>query len=759
MSRLARLVIHWPRTVGALLIGITLVAVGGVRYLTLDSASSHLFLRQSAAYTVYQQFLTAFGSDESLLVAVHTPARSLVEPEGLAVIKQLTRELSNLPQVASVVSLSNAPDMTRLAITPFGIAIPRLLESDSLSPVQQQMLPQNTLLMGTLLARDRHTAGILVVPNDTIADPNERDAWLVEVRQIAGRYAAPGRQTYVAGTPLERYDVSRYLERDQRLLIPLVFAILVGMTWWLYGVKRLALIPLTCVLLSLLWTMGTVGFLGTPLNVVTSLLPPVIMVVSISVAIHVMNQFLDEQSRGRRGATAVYQALCHVGTACCLTSLTTMLGFFSLLASPVPAVREFALFAGIGVGLSFVVSITCAPIMLLRIGEIEPERFRHLKDGWIEQLLDRLVRWVASHRWKVILGSVATMLALLPGAAYLTEGTDIIRALKPKAPLRVSSEFIDGHLTGVHALEVVVKTPDPASLTTPRAIRQVLEFTRWLRAQPGVTAVYGPWEALRDAPEAIVADDTHLTTLAALLPVAFPLDAWINIPSQRLRLSVRVKAMRSDQFLALAETVARQAAAARLQVQLTGSNYLLAQMSRTLVQTQTQTFGLATVLVLGSIALALRSWKLGCIAALPNLLPPMLLFGLMGWCGISLSTATTMIASVVLGLIVDDTIHLLHRYTRERAAGYMPHAAVERSLRSTGRALIATTCILTLGFWAGVLGSFQPTIHFSFLTGLTMLIALGVELLMTPAVLLVWDAPQDRNNGRKGLCQHRVYKP
>jgi predicted RND superfamily exporter protein len=98
-----------------------------------------------------------------------------------------------------------------------------------------------------------------------------------------------------------------------------------------------------------------------------------------------------------------------------------------------------------------------------------------------------------------------------------------------------------------------------------------------------------------------------------------------------------------------------------------------------------------------------------------------------------------MIASVVLGLVVDDTIHLLHRYTGERAAGHAPLAAIERSLRSTGRALISMTVILTLGFWVGMLGSFLPTVHFSFLTGLTMLLAMGVELLMTPAVILAWD--------------------
>jgi predicted RND superfamily exporter protein len=290
----------------------------------------------------------------------------------------------------------------------------------------------------------------------------------------------------------------------------------------------------------------------------------------------------------------------------------------------------------------------------------------------------------------------------------------------------------------VHALEIVVQVPHTGSLMAPATIRQTLDLSRWLRLQPGVTAVYSPWEALRQVRAELLAQDAQLTALAALLPLALPLDAWLDGPGQQLRLSARVQAGRSDQLLALAEAVVQQAARLQLQVQVTGNNYLLAQMSRTLVHTQTRTFGLATVLVLGSIALALRSWQLGCIAALPNMLPPLLLFGLMGWCGIALSTATAMIASVVLGLIVDDTIHLLHRYSRERAAGQAPLPAVERSLRSTGRALLTTTLILTLGFWVGVLGSFLPTVHFSFLTGLTMILALVVELLMTPAVILTW---------------------
>ena len=237
----------------------------------------------------------------------------------------------------------------------------------------------------------------------------------------------------------------------------------------------------------------------------------------------------------------------------------------------------------------------------------------------------------------------------------------------------------------------------------------------------------------------IRADDDQLSQLATLMPLKSPLRSWLNSEVRMLRMSARVRATGSDQFLALAQRVREQAAEASLNVDVTGTNYLFALMSRQLVTTQLRSIGLAVVLILGCIALVLRSWRLGLLAAIPNVLPPLMIFGIMGWSGIALSTATTMIASVALGLIVDDTIHLLYRYRRERQAGHATTQALRATVRETGRALVFTTMILALGFWAGILGSFKPTVFFSFLTGLTMVLALLADLLLVPALLLAWN--------------------
>src|SRR5712691_8833195 len=291
-----------------------------------------------------------------------------------------------------------------------------------------------------------------------------------------------------------------------------------------------------------------------------------------------------------------------------------------------------------------------------------------------------LAWWVARHRGQVYAGCGLLLLVMVPGIWQITEGTDIVRALKQDAPLRVSSEFIAQHLTGVHSLEVLVQLGSGGANIPPAAIRQVLAFSGWLRAQPGVTAVLSPWEPLRGVRAELLADDEQLTVLATLLPLSFPQAAWLDAPSKTVRISARVRAIDSERLLELAHRVVQEAERVSLPMQVTGSNYLLAQMARALVHNQLSSLLTAAVLIFGSIALALRSWKMGVIAAIPNLLPTVMLFGLMGWCGIEISAATTMIAGIALGLFVDDTIHLLAGYRRAKQAGGTTGEALEESL-------------------------------------------------------------------------------
>ena len=163
---------------------------------------------------------------------------------------------------------------------------------------------------------------------------------------------------------------------------------------------------------------------------------------------------------------------------------------------------------------------------------------RCTKVSGVERFLERLVSWVSGHRSSIFLGSSLLLVAFVPGIWHLAEGTDIVRALKRQAPLRISTEFIDHHLSGVNSLELLVQLP---TANDPGSIQRVLSYRHWLRAQPGVTAVHSAWEPLRGINPQLLQDEAQLTMLVSLLPLAFPLDAWLDSTGTLLRLSVRVR--------------------------------------------------------------------------------------------------------------------------------------------------------------------------------------------------------------------------
>src|SRR5215813_14535754 len=299
VKRFAASLLRWRWGVVLLLVGMTSGALCGVARLRVDPSSDRLLPRQGTDAQVYQSFLTTFGSDEAILVVLHDAQQSLLAPAELAAVRHLTHALEALPHVAAVQSLTTAPDVGRLRLTPFGLEVPHLVADAPLSEAQIAAIRHNDQVVGTLLAPDLHTAGLVVVPDAAVSGSGTlREAWLAAVRALAVQHAVDGRQTYVAGTPIERSDVTQYLQRDQHRMIPLVLLVLAVVTYCIYRVTRFAVLALACVLVSLTWTMGIVGFMGIPLNVITALLPAVILVVSVSGVIHLVNEFIDALDTG-----------------------------------------------------------------------------------------------------------------------------------------------------------------------------------------------------------------------------------------------------------------------------------------------------------------------------------------------------------------------------------------------------------------------------------------------------------------------------
>jgi len=473
------------------------------------------------------------------------------------------------------------------------------------------------------------------------------------------------------------------------------------------------------------------------------------MVLSVSTSVHLYENWLSRAGANPDANGAIESTVRELRRPCFFTSLTTALGMLSLVVSDTPAVRLFGAFTALGVMISLGVSLTLVPVGLSFLSR--PAAPRRARGAALEIFLRFAARSSMQHPIAILVGAGLLTLLGCAGIARIQSNTDLVWFLKSDEPLFRDSMFIDEHLAGIHTLEFVLSRRDGGSLASLDAVTRLARLREALLAHPevgGVQSVLSLLSAIQRAETngtgwQLPADPEALLYAFDLLESAGD-DAlvrrMIDPAFRHARVRAQIHSIGSAAAAPLEDRILDEARAifgADYALSVTGAFHQMTRDSNRLVETQLESFSLAFVLVILAIGAMFRSLRLMAISIIPNVIPIVWTGGLMGFCGIELSTGTTMIASVVLGLAVDDTIHYLTRFRREHARGV--RAAVQATTTGTGRALVISSTVLVIGFWVGALGSFKPTIYFSLLTGITMISALLCDLLVLPASLLVWD--------------------
>ena len=697
-------------------------------------------------------FQASFGSDEIVVLALHSDR--LFSRETLEYLEALTQRVGTLPDVARVLSPTNVRDLEGDALGPVPVVPYAAVREGKLSPGDfGQRLGAHPLYGDLLVAKDAHTAAVLVELKPQAGHSYARRELIMELRHLA-REVDPSLTAYVAGIPVEQIDVAASIARDQKIFVPLVLLILAVMTAALYRHPVGVLVPLTVVSLALVWTLGLFGLAGRSLNPVTSLMTPVILVMSLEGTIQLLNQYLAARVGGLSLSDALARADGRMRIPCFNAALTAAIGFVSLLTLPIPAIRDFGLFTALGLMIGYGLTMTLTPLLVASLPDV-PRRVIHaFEAGWMEHGLVQIIRWVDRHRWRT--ASLAGALALLAaaGVARISIETDLIRALRHASPLAAATRFIDAQLTGVNSVEIVIGGISPQD---PEALGKVARFEDAVRRLPDVRKVTGLPDLLARINRAVHGSDdrharlpdgpdaaTDLADFMVALAKEAPADLHRFLAEGRdgaaaLHVIVRVPALDTARSQALFAQIHGAANRAGIrEVSLTGHFVVFSNMSTTLVRHQVQGLGVALLLILAVMAIQVRSLRLGLLCAIPNGMPILMVYGLMGWGGVPLSVPTAMIASVALGTIVDNSIYLLARFREAfaRQANYVE--ALVAMVHASGRAVVYSTVTLAVGFGVGVFSSFVPTVHFGLLAGAAFLLGLVSQFVLLPLVLILF---------------------
>jgi len=738
-----------PRLVLAGFVAVTLALGVAAPFTRWDASPELLTLEGSPELAAYRDYLESFGSDELLVIAFEHP--DLLGPGGLATVRALTDALFEVDGVEDVSSLDTAYDV---GFGPFGpFAAPLVPDDLAEAPPADALLAR---IQALPIARDGlvdasgHTAAVVVKPRASSLDGEARRTqrrMLEGVEEVLSRTAFSQLRFHLAGSPVFNRELERLNTRDNALFTPV--AVVLVAVLLSFALRRVSLVGLAmaCVGGTVAWVRGAMTWLDVPLNTTTSLLPPLLMVLAVCVVLHVLARYQRERANGASAAAAVDEIEGHVFVPALLTALTTAIGFVSLVVSPIPSVRTFGLFSALGAAAAFALGGIAVPAALRLYqpaGRAEgPDRVA----GVLARVAGFSDRWAGSILVATIL-LVALGLTLLPRLRVSTHDGEFFPT---DHPLNLAYDFIEERLGGITPLEVIFESDTAGGLREPGALAAMAHVQDFLEAEPetlrGVSIV--DWldqaRAALEGPDATGPFDAEGLERAAFVLEAVAsedLPYWVRDDWREARVSTRSVGLDSEQNDALLARVEATVASALRNVPgvhatVTGLVPVFARMEEALLQSQVSSFVTAALSIFFVFAIQLRSIGWALVAMVPNLVPVVLTLAWMALVGIPLDVVTVMIASITLGVVVDDTIHLLHGFQRARGEGFAPGAAMGESLARTGHALVYAALVLSLGFATLSLSAFRPTARFGQLTAVTIAVSLAAELLLLPALVHV----------------------
>lgn len=733
MNRYRKLLSRRPNLVLAVMVFFTLFFSWQLLSLKIDSSNESMLPRNDPAYGYLQEFRRLYGEDEFIVVAFRTGGKDAAQR--MAQIEKIAVRIRNLPHIQKVQS----------PLRPSGG------EVRSLGPAEARLLlSENPAYTGILASKDMRNFALLAWIAQMSGNQDYRSRIVRGVRRIAAEGRIDGLEIYVAGTPVEKNDIATYVRNDQALIVPIIFALFAAIIFGVYRNAAVTILAMGLVGAGLIWTLGFYAWMGWELNTVTGLLSPLIMIVTLENAIHFLNHYASQMARGSAPITAMDSTLEAVLVPCSLSAITTAGGLLTIATLGVPAVQVFGFFAAAGVFFSFVLSMSAFPVLIhfaVRDGS-------HLSPkpcpSFIRRGLEKTSVLTARRPRAVIYAAVILTAISFVGISRLIVDTDIIRALRPSAPLRRATDFIDREMGGVNSLEIIVSQKEKKSLLAARPLNQVARLQDFMEKQPEITKTISVVDTLSYAlqgtrnhrPRSVPADDGQLRLIGEMArnsPASQKrFRPWANEAFTQLRISARMSAIGSQAAARLyrrIEAFAQENFGDALRLKMTGNLLLLSNMSNNLVSRQIQSLIIATIFVLLTIGFLFRSVRIMFLSAVPNIIPICIVFGLMGWLGIPLSVPTAMISSISLGLVVDNTIHFLYSFQKLRRDGKEWSEAIGMTIQNTGRPISISAFVLMGGFWAGIIGSFLPVMYFSVFMGLTILIAVLCDLLLLPSML------------------------
>lgn len=562
----------------------------------------------------------------------------------------------------------------------------------------------------------------------------------------------PEHDFYHTGVVLMNYSFASFAKRDFSTIVPLMFLVVVIIMWILLKTAVGTFATVVVIASSIAATMGVAGWFGMFMSTATVNVPTMVMTLAVADCIHVISTMLYGMRLGKDKKEALIYSLSLNKVPVFITSATTGVGFLTLNFSAVPILADLGNLTAVGVIFACVFSLTILPalIMILPIKQL-PKQTTSAKLGYTEKFGE----WVITHRKRILpFTLVVTVIAI--GFSFNNQLNDVATDYFDKSTeFRQATEFQQKHISGMTNLDFAIFSNEDSGINRPETLQKIEKFSQWLKAQPEVDHVSTITDTFKrlnknmhgDDPDYyVLPDDRELAAQYLLLyemslPYGLDLTNQLDMNKSATRVMAMVKNVGSKELTAL-ESAAQKwftTNAPNLRLTAASPGLMFAHIGEANMASMLEGTLVALLLISGLLVFALKSFKLGVISLLPNLLPAGIGFGIWGIYSGEINLGLSIVLSMTLGIIVDDTVHFLSKYRHARVNGSDAEQSVRFAFASVGRALWITTLVLATGFSILMLSPFALNSEMGMLTSIIIVVALAVDFLFLPPFLMAFD--------------------
>ena len=737
-----------------LIVGFSAAGMGRLEFSTNYRV---FFSDENPELTAFEDFQEIYTKNDNIIFVIQPREGKIFTPGVTDAIEAITEKAWSIPYSIRVDSISNFQhswaeddDLTVEDLVYGGANLPQEVLDE-----KEAIALAEPLLKNNLISPDARTTGVNVVLQLPQKDIREVPEAVAVARAIADEVRAqyPDLKIVLSGMSMLNNAFAEAGEKDIATLVPLMYgALLLFLILSLRSVSA-TVATLLVIGFSTLTAMGFAGYVGIKLTPISITAPTIILTLAIADSIHILVTMLNGMREGLDKMQAIRESLRINFLPVSITSLTTIVGFLSMNFSDSPPFWHLGNITAVGIAAAWLFSLTFLPAVLCLLPIKVKERKENART--MQAVLGKLADFVVAKRRPVLWGSIAVSLVFISLVPTIQLNDEWVKYFDHRIEFRNDAEFAIENLNGPYIIEYSVEAGEAGGINNPSYLQELDKFTGWLRMQPEVTHVYTYTDIIKRLNKNMNGDDEafyrlpddrqlaaqYLLLYELSLPYGLDLNDRINIDKSATRVSTTLQNLPTNEvrvFLDRSEDWIANNLPAEMHAKPTGPTVMFSYISQRNIEGMFKGNAFAIALIALIMVLSLRSLPIGLMSIIPNAVPILIAFGVWALLVGQVGMAAATVAATSLGIVVDDTVHFLTKYLRgRREKNLSKPEAIRYAFETVGQAIVITTIILTIGFGVLATSTFLINAQMGLLTALAIVIALVIDFLMLPAILLI----------------------